>query len=303
MKKAILSIARVFLVVTILLFLFAAPVLAVDTAPTVTTAAATVVEETTATLNGNITATGGVEATIRGFYIGTATGNYSATLSESPGPFGVAGFHADVTGILSPGTVYYYKAFANNTEGQGLGSERHFLMKPNPPTSLVATQLPTAVTLSWTKGSGADNTIILYKTTGYPANMTDGTVLYNGTLATKLHSPVPPESTFYYRAWSYAEGEDLTQVSDTYASVTTTTIPYTVDRFTGLREILLSFPVIITLGFIINGGFFLFMGIKGAQEGQMRAWLYFFLVVISSVIATRGIITIIESLNNVLIMR
>jgi hypothetical protein len=95
--------------------------------PTVTTSAASDVTATGATLNGNITATGGANATTRGFAWGTnATlfGGDTATTTEN-GSFATGAFTASLSS-LSGSTVYYVRAYATNSQGNGYGSISSF---------------------------------------------------------------------------------------------------------------------------------------------------------------------------------
>ncbi|MFH1231641.1 MAG: fibronectin type III domain-containing protein, partial [Planctomycetota bacterium] len=87
--------------------------------PTVTTQPATDLTTTSATGNGNITATGGANCTARGFKYGlTQTDTW--TVSDS-GSYGTGAYTKSITG-LSPGTTYWYRAFATNSAGTGYGS-------------------------------------------------------------------------------------------------------------------------------------------------------------------------------------
>jgi len=93
------------------------------TPPTVTTQAASSVGQTTVTFNGNITVTGGGNSTIRGFEYSTTTTvdrTYSVT-----GSFGAGAFTGNITD-LTPGTLYYYRAYATNDIGTGYGDWQSF---------------------------------------------------------------------------------------------------------------------------------------------------------------------------------
>jgi hypothetical protein len=59
------------------------------------------------------------------------------------------------------------------------------------------------VNLTWTKGTGANNTVILMKTTGgTPTSITDGTVIYNSTGTYKVQTLLMG-TTYFFRAWGY----------------------------------------------------------------------------------------------------
>ncbi len=98
----------------------------VNTIPTVTTGAASAITTTTATLAGTIPSNGcsavsayGVEySTINGFPNGSGTPVVSTNLSG-------INFSSNVTG-LTPGTVYYYHAYATNAGGTGYGAQQTF---------------------------------------------------------------------------------------------------------------------------------------------------------------------------------
>ena len=79
----------------------------------------------------------------------------------------------------------------------------------DPPTSFTATAYNTTViNLSWVKNLSADKTYILRNATGwsnYPANVDNGTFLYNGTNTTFNDSLLVKGTAYYYAAWSWNE--------------------------------------------------------------------------------------------------
>jgi hypothetical protein len=87
------------------------------TAPTVVTNAATNIGTTTATLNGDVTSDGGSAITERGFYCDTDS-NPTTKYTVS----GTTGAYTKDMTDLSPGTKYYFKAFATNSVGTSYGS-------------------------------------------------------------------------------------------------------------------------------------------------------------------------------------
>jgi hypothetical protein len=120
---------------------------------------------------------------------------------------------------LSVGTLYHYRAKATNSNGTGYGSDVTLLTKPNPPTSLtISSTTSSTISLSWNKGTGANNTIIQRKTGTYPTTYTDGTNIYNGTSTSTIDNTVSPGIVYYYSAWSYTNWDGLTQYSDDYNS-------------------------------------------------------------------------------------
>ncbi|MDB9743909.1 hypothetical protein OAA91_00110 [Fibrobacterales bacterium] len=89
---------------------------------TVITAAATSVSSNKATLRGNVTSNGGATVTLRGFLWGTTTTPTSkVTVPGSKGEFS-----SDIAG-LTPGTKYYFIAWATNTNGTTQGELKSFV--------------------------------------------------------------------------------------------------------------------------------------------------------------------------------
>ena len=103
---------------------------------------------------------------------------------------------------LSPATKYYYRAWAWNGENYGSGySSDTNITRPSPPSSFVGDIDSGNLIMTWTKGTGAARTIIRNNTGAYPANTTDGYLVYNDTGTTETVSGT--SSVDYYRAWSY----------------------------------------------------------------------------------------------------
>jgi len=126
---------------------------------------------------------------------------------------------------LSPGTLYHYRAYANNSAGTGYGSDVTFVTKPNAPTTLTTTPATTSIALSWVKGTGANRTVIVMKQTGYPSSRTDGAIVYNNTGTSYNHAGLNPGEGYFYRAWSYSKWNTLCRWSDGYTSDSDITRP------------------------------------------------------------------------------
>ncbi len=181
-------------------------------APAVTTSAAVAVEETTAILVGDVTDAGNLDVTTRGFEYDTDSGAPYANDWHEHGTFG-EGLYTGAVSSLSEGTLYYYRAYATNTEGTTYGSEETFLSKPDEPTGFTATATTAILyTLDWVKGTGAQTTVVRGKVGSFPTDVSDGTLIYNGPLATCTHDVAGEH--WYYRAWSYATDGGLSQYSD-----------------------------------------------------------------------------------------
>ncbi|MDP3043090.1 MAG: DUF2341 domain-containing protein [bacterium] len=92
--------------------------------PAVTTNAVTKIASTVATANGNITNIGSGAVSARGFKYGLSEVD-TWTVSET-GSFSAGVFKLDAPN-LTPGTTYYIRAYATNSEGTGYGSYVSFV--------------------------------------------------------------------------------------------------------------------------------------------------------------------------------
>jgi len=190
-----------------------------DSVPFVSSSATTNIEETTATGNGNITDIGKENATKRGVCWNT-TGNPTVadSKSEQTGSFGTGSFSRSMTGLI-PGQKYYVRAYAYNSEGYGYSDVRTFVTKPNPPTTLACSVISsTQIDLTWTKGSGAEKTMVRRKIGSYPTSPTDGDQAYFGTGESFSDDDLTRYTHYYYRAWSYKTDAPNSGYSDEYSS-------------------------------------------------------------------------------------
>ncbi len=169
-------------------------------APTVSTDNATAVEETTATLNGTLDSDGGEASQYRFEYGTTQGGPYSDNTTWTGSITTGQSFSAGISG-LSPGTTYYFRAQAKNNAGTDNGSELCFTTKPEAPTNFAANAVSnTQIDVSWTKGAGANRTMLRRKTGGYPTDWNDGTQVYFDTGTGASDTGLSANVTYYYRA-------------------------------------------------------------------------------------------------------
>lgn len=175
--------------------------------PTIATSDATSVEETVATLNGDITDIGGENCDQRGFEWDIDSGEPYANSWTESGSFDTGVFSHNLDG-LAKGTLYYFRAKAHNSEGWGYGSELKFLTWPAPPTDFTADPGDGQITLSWTKGEGANRTLVRRRTNTYPSTITDGYEVYFGTGTSVVDTGLTNGQTYYYRAWSEITVDD-----------------------------------------------------------------------------------------------
>lgn len=183
-------------------------------APTVSTVLASSVEETTASSGAQITNLNGAgDCTVVGVQYGLTSGSY-ANDNHTHGVYGV-GSHTVNLSSLTQGLLYYYIGYATNAYVTGYGGEQTFLTKPEAPTGFVCSTVnSTAISLTWTKGTGAGYTYIRYKVGSAPLNIADGTESYNGTLATYVQGGLADATTYYFTAWSWTSNTTLSQYSD-----------------------------------------------------------------------------------------
>ena len=126
-----------------------------------------------------------------------------------------------ITG-LAEGTKYYFVAQVKNSSGTGSGGQLDFLTKPDPPYAFTATAVSdTRIDLSWTKGDGAQSTMIRRSTSGYPIDKNDGFQVYFDTGTSFSDTGLTPDTLYYSRAWSYVSGSE--QWSDGYADASAQT--------------------------------------------------------------------------------
>jgi hypothetical protein len=180
----------------------------------------------------NATATSDELYDIRGFNLGTASaagGEYGlATSSETGGPWSGAEISFSTTTndtweSLTKGKVYYFRAYvASSTDSTRLtyGDEKKFLTGIDNPTSLTRSGATgDSISLSWTKGAGAENTIVRYKTDNYPTSISDGSLFCKNSGTSCTLSNLSCGSYYYFRAWSSTSDAGLTTTSDAYTSL------------------------------------------------------------------------------------
>jgi hypothetical protein len=164
-----------------------------------------------ALLSGNVSDEGCSNVTLRGFQWGVASGCYTGASYEI-GDFGIGEFNYTAFD-LSPVTTYFWRAYGMNGNGTAYGGELNFttlnVTLPLPPTDFTATQVGSvtsngtySVNLTWTMGINTTRTVIRGSVGGYPANLTDGNSVYNGTGTWVLVTGLSLDTVTYgYSAW------------------------------------------------------------------------------------------------------
>ena len=143
------------------------------TAPTVQTASASSVAATSATLNSSVTSSGSSNVIDYGFLWGTDQNNLAHILQV--GTDNHSGAFTATLANLTPGTTYYFQAYANNASGPGDGTVMSFTTTATqtPATPAAPTAPPAPVTFSDVPVSGwvydaVSNLGSLGYITGYP---------------------------------------------------------------------------------------------------------------------------------------
>lgn len=182
--------------------------------PEVSTSEADVIGETTARLRGQLTEDGGELCTVW-FQYGL-TDSYGSQTPIQDG-FVEGSTFADVITGLNRGDLYHFRAVTANSEGVDYGDDATFITLPAIPSNLVAVAGDAQVSLTWTKGNGAQKTMIRYRTDGsYPQSPTDGTQAYFDTGSSYPHTSLDNDTTYTYSAWSYATEGGESAYSSSY---------------------------------------------------------------------------------------
>jgi len=178
-------------------------------------------EETTIRLKGKLNDDGGDECNVW-FIYGTDENCTIKTTNETNKNSGYE-FDYDLSG-LSPGTLYYYRAVAENVNGSTNGSLRTFVTKPMEPTGLdIYAYNSSTLNLSWSNGSGAHNTYIERNNVSSWARG-NGTVVYEGNKSYYNDTSLNENKTYYYKIWSLCVWLSERDYSDNYDSDFETTL-------------------------------------------------------------------------------
>jgi hypothetical protein len=211
--------------------------------PTISTSAASLVTATTARLNSSVTFDGSVvtgePCTVTFVYVEDGAGapyaNYAAVLAEGvSSQTAVAGTwitgqnpYLDISALTVSGDYSFAVKIINSTATTAYGSVLTFTTESGVyiPTNFTAIPTASTVSLLWTKGIGAQYTMVRYSDSTYPATITDGIVAYLDTGNSKTVTGLTAGTTYYFSAWgktgtvysgtpaTYADGEINTIVT------------------------------------------------------------------------------------------
>ncbi len=126
---------------------------------------------------------------------------------------------------LSFGMRYYYRAWSWNDTSKMwsvANSSTYNITGPFASTNLKATVISSSqINLAWNKGTYANHTRIQRKTGSYPANISDGTNVYNETGSSYNDTSLNKGTLYYYRAWSWNATVGVWSIN--YASIQAST--------------------------------------------------------------------------------
>ncbi len=176
--------------------------------PSLTTTAISSITATSAVSGGNITADGGADITARGVCWATSANPTTADNTTSNGT-GTGIFTSNLTG-LTPGTTYYVRAYATNSEGTNYGNQVSFstgAVVPTLTTTAVSsiTQTSAASGGNVTDDGGAAVTArgVCWSTSASPTTADDFTVDGSGLGAfTSNLTGLTAGTTYYVRAYA-----------------------------------------------------------------------------------------------------
>lgn len=208
--------------------------------PTVTTTSATSVTQTSASTGGNVTSAGGGTLTVtdRGVCYSTSTNPTITNGTVVSSGTGTGTYTVSLTG-LTPGTVYYARAYATNSLGTGYGSQITITTSNVPVlttttvTSISTSGATSGGNISSSSGSSVTARGVCYSTSPNPtiANSITSNGTGTGTFTSTI-TGLSPSTTYFVRAYATntsgtGYGNELsftTTSSGTVPSLTTTTV-------------------------------------------------------------------------------
>lgn len=173
-------------------------------------------QDTFTTLSGSVTAVGTSNTTSWGMQWGTSTGNYTANVTVT-GSTGSTFSWSSNTTALTPGTTYYWRAFAADSAGTSYATERSFDFRAGPTVTtddaLYAGQGGTGAYYGlWgnvlSSGYGGNVTArgVHLGTTSGVWSLDSADLYLDGSAApgsfVRMASGLSSNTTYYYQAWA-----------------------------------------------------------------------------------------------------
>jgi len=120
---------------------------------------------------------------------------------------------------LIPGTIYQYRAIAQNSTKTVYGTDKSFMTRPSEPYNFSIFFInATSIDVSWKKGNGA-NTTYIERNTIINWNRGEGTLVYNDSGTNIIDADLDNSKIYYYHAWSYTKNNQYDQFSDDYVTL------------------------------------------------------------------------------------
>ena len=207
---------------------------AAATVPVVTTAAISSITSTTAIGGGNVTSSGGVSVTTKGVCWST-TSNPTLANSYINSASGTGSYTSSISG-LTPGTLYYVRAFATNSAGTAYGDQVTFTTLTIPVvttgtlSNIGSTSASTGGNVINDCGSSVTARGVCWSSTQGPTVASSHTSDGTGTGAfTSSISGLTAETTYYVRAYATnsigtSYGDQLSFTTLTTPTVSTSTV-------------------------------------------------------------------------------
>jgi hypothetical protein len=170
--------------------------------PSVSGSKVNATDTTTAMLSGNVTSEGGTSLTEKGIVIGTSANpeiGGTGVIKVNAGSASTGAYTVQVNG-LTPGTVYYFRAFATNAVGTSYGSQETFMQVGTVTAFPYQENFDSITAYSWySKGTGSNDWEM-----GMPAK-TAFSAPYSGTKAwvTKLSGSYSNSANAYIQSPVY----------------------------------------------------------------------------------------------------
>jgi uncharacterized protein (TIGR02145 family) len=177
--------------------------------PAISSTAATGITRISASSGGNITSNGGSTVTVSGVCWGT-THNPSISGSFTTDGNASGTYSSSISG-LSPGTLYYVRAYATNGVGTAYGNEISFTTNPITNPTVTTTAISSVASTTATSGGnitddgGSAVTVlgVCWATTSTPTTGDNTTTDGTGTGSfTSNMTGLNPETTYYVRAYA-----------------------------------------------------------------------------------------------------
>jgi len=150
----------------------------------------------------------------------SGVGTYPTTNTTGVNVYNSTGTYV-VNTTLKPGILYRYSLWSmalwgTNHKWSSNYTTTYGLTRPEAPT-LAKITVPANLSylqIDFTKGVGANRTIIRKSTTGYPTSPTGDIPVYNDT-GVYAREAITPGTTYYYKAWSWTKW--ITPATSTYS--------------------------------------------------------------------------------------